>query len=354
MSAAPKPSFPNKLLLFIGIGLFTLVLYLYYFVGTSNIADVIKRADLLTYTSAFVAFILSVLFSSLTWRSLLKNLTVKVKMRQVLIFMWVGMFFDATVPEPGWSGDISKAYMLAKSSDEDIGKIIASVVSQKIIGMGITVLDLILGLVLLARGYLLSRGILIFIGAVLVLTVSSLAVVWYVSTRPKATSRILGWLIKAASFLRRGRWDPKEFRSGAEDFLSKFHGGIRTLSAKPMALVKPTLLSLISWVFDVSVVFLVFASLGYPIPVDKVLIIYALTGSLQIIGISFVGFTEIIMSGAYTVLGVQPALSLSVTLLTRVVTLWFKLIVSYVAFQWAGVKILAGTKQPDVTVDKRI
>jgi uncharacterized membrane protein YbhN (UPF0104 family) len=97
------------------------------------------------------------------------------------------------------------------------------------------------------------------------------------------------------------------------------------------------------------VVFLVFASLGYPIPVDKVLIIYALTGSLQIIGISFVGFTEVIVSSAYTLLGIQPALSLSVTLLTRVVTLWFKLVVSYVAFQWAGVKILVGTKQPDVT-----
>jgi len=62
-------------------------------------------------------------------------------------------------------------------------------------------------------------------------------------------------------------------------------------------------------------------------------------------GISFVGFTEVIVSGAYTVLGIPAALSLWVTLLTRVVTLWFKLIVSYVAFQWAGVEILTGRKQ---------
>jgi len=347
MSAPQKPSLSKKLLLFIVIGLVTLVLYLYYFVGTSNIADVIRRADLLTYASAFVAFILGVVFSSLTWRSLLKNLAVKVNMRRVFTFMWVGMFFDATVPEPGWSGDISKAYMLAKTSDEDTGKIVASVVSQKIIGMAVTVLDLVLGFILLARNYLLAQGILIFVGGVLAMTVCSLAVVWYVSTRPKVTSKFLDWLIKAAVFLRGGRWDPTEFRGGAQQFLSEFHQGIRTLGKQPRALIKPTLLSLTSWVFDVSVVFLVFASLGYAIPFDKVLIIYALTGSLQIIGISFVGFTEIIVSGAYTVLGVPAALSLSVTLLTRVVTLWFKLVVSYFAFQWAGVKILAGNKRPD-------
>jgi uncharacterized protein (TIRG00374 family) len=110
--------------------------------------------------------------------------------------------------------------------------------------------------------------------------------------------------------------------------------------------------SLLSWGFDVSVVFLAFVSLGSPIPFDKVLVIYALTGSLQIMGISFVGFTEVVMSGAYTLLGIQPALSLSVTLLTRVVTLWFKLIVSYVAFQWVGVEILTGRKQVSSIAEK--
>jgi uncharacterized protein (TIRG00374 family) len=340
MSKTPKPLFPKKILLFASFGLLVLVLYLYYFVGTSNIAGVIGRVDLLTYAAAFLAFTLSILFSSFAWHSLLCNLSVKVKIKRVFFFMWVGMFFDATVPEPGWSGDLSKAYMLAKTYNEDSGKTVASIVSQKIIGMGITVLDLILGLVLLARNYLLPESTLIFLVAVLLATVGSLAIVWYLSTHPKATGKILGGVVRITAFLLRGRWDAKSFKVRSDRFLNRFHEGIRTLSAKPMTLVKPTLFSLVSWGFDVSVVSIVFAALGYPIPLDKVLIIYALTGTLQIMGISFVGFTEVIVSGAYTVLGVQPALSLSVTLLTRVVTLWFKLVVSYVAFQYACVRIL--------------
>ncbi len=65
-------------------------------------------------------------------------------------------------------------------------------------------------------------------------------------------------------------------------------------------------------------------------------------------GLSFIGFAEIIVSSSYIVLGISPAVSLSATLLTRAVTLWFKLVVSYVAFQCAGTEILPGKKPTDV------
>ena len=144
--------------------------------------------------------------------------------------------------------------------------------------------------------------------------------------------------------MRRGSWNSLNFRLKAEETLNKFHEGIRILSGDPSALARPVAFSLLGWNFDILVIFLTFASLGYPAAVDKVLIVYALTGSMQNMGVSFVGFTEIIMSSAYTVLGILPAVSLSATLLARVVTLWFKLVVSYVAFQWAGVEILLDRK----------
>jgi uncharacterized protein (TIRG00374 family) len=109
-------------------------------------------------------------------------------------------------------------------------------------------------------------------------------------------------------------------------------------------MIMPIGLCFISWGFDVSVVFLTFVALGYPLPVDQVLIVYALTGALASVGISFVGVTEIIMTSSYTLLGIPLAYSLSATLLTRVITLWFKLVVSYFAFQYAGVQILLGKK----------
>jgi uncharacterized protein (TIRG00374 family) len=342
MSVAVKPHFTKKILLFVIIGLATLLLYLYYFIGTANVADALRQTNVFLYTSAFVAFLASVLFYSLAWQGLLHNLNIKTKIREVLLFAWAGMFFDSVIPDPGWSGDLSKAYMLSKASGQEPGRIVASVVSQKIIVTAITVVSLILGLAILTLNYTPSGNVLIFVVIVLLLTVFSLGAILYLSANAKATRRILGWIVHAGRYLLRGRWNPEDFRLKAQGMLNRFHEGIGTLSANPRALIRPVSYSLLAWGFDISISFLTFASLRYPVPVDKVLIVYALTGSLQAVGVSFLGFTEIIVSGSYAILGIPPAISASATLLTRVVTLWFKLVVSYFVFQYAGIGLLLG------------
>jgi uncharacterized protein (TIRG00374 family) len=261
------------------------------------------------------------------------------------LFTWAGYFFDSTIPEPGWSGDLSKAYMLSKKSNEDVGKVAASVIGQKLISMILTVFILALGVGILALKYVLPGFVIGFLVGVFVIAVVSLVVVFYVSTSPKATQKLLDLLIAIGSFILRSHWDAVCFRARAERTLKTFHEGIGSLSSNRRAFVRPVVLCGLSLAFDISVVSLTFAALGSSVPIDTVLIVYALTGTIQSIGMSFVGFTEIIMSSAYNVLGVSSGLSFSVTLLARVVTLWFKLVVSYVAFQWAGLGILMDKKQ---------
>lgn len=105
----------------------------------------------------------------------------------------------------------------------------------------------------------------------------------------------------------------------------------------------PIACAVISFIFEISVIFLTFMALGYPVPVDKVLIVFTLTGALQTVGVTIFGFTEIVMTSIFTFLGIPVDLSFSVTLLTRVVNLWFRLVVSYLALQWAGIKIIRQT-----------
>ena len=51
------------------------------------------------------------------------------------------------------------------------------------------------------------------------------------------------------------------------------------------------------------------------------------------------------MTVSFSALLIPASLALSVTLLTRVVNLWFRLIVSYLALQWAGIKISDKNRQ---------
>lgn len=336
----------KKIILFIALGLTAFILYLYLYVGTGNFVDEIRRANLYYYGSAFFAFFMAAFFSAVTWHSLLEALDIKSSFRRLLFLTWAGYFLDATLPEPGWSGDISKAYMLSKKEDSDAGKTVASVVSQKIIGMAVTIVILVLGFGLLSLNVKLPEQVLIFFGVVMAISVASFLVVFYLSRSTKATKSVVnGLLIPLMSFILRKRFNEAQFRQDAEHFLNIFHEGIKTLSEKKKALLLPIGFYLVSVAFDVSIVFFVFASLGYPIPVDRILIVYALTGTLASIGVSFVGLTEIIMTTAYQVLSIPLAVSFSVTLLTRIVTLWFKLIAGYVTFQWASISIMISKRR---------
>ena len=339
MNTTKRPLRLNVILTVLILGLIAFILYFYFFINPAQVVDILSRTNLAYYACAFVSYFMFAFFSSLVWRNLLNSLSVKISKRKALLLTWVGLFFDATVPQLGWSAEISKTYFLTKDSNEASGKIVASVVGQKIFTITMTVVALGLGLGLVLISYPLPFIVTFLIALVLALSILSLLLVYYVSLKPKATKTLLNWGIRIASFFRK-RWNPQNFMLKADGVLGKFHLGMEQLKANPKALVKPIIYAVISFIFEVSVIFLTFMALGYPVPVDKVLIVFTLTGTLQTVGVTFFGFPELIMSISFTALGIPAALSVSVTLLTRVVSLWFRLLVSYGALQWAGIKII--------------
>jgi uncharacterized protein (TIRG00374 family) len=339
MNSLKRPLRQNVILLVLILGLVAFILYFILFINPAQVVAILSKTNLVYYAGAFVAYSLYAFFSAQVWRHLLNNLSVKISTRKALLFTWVGLFFEATVPQLGWSGEVSKTYLLTKDSSHDAGKVGASVVGQKIFTMTITVVAMALGLGLVLISYPLPFIVTFLISLVLTLSILALLLVYYISVKPSATKTLLNWAIRVALFFRKS-WNPQNFRLKAEELLGKFHLGIEQLRANPKALVKPIIYAIISFVFEVSVIFLTFKALGYPVPVDKVLIVFTLTGTLQTVGITFFGFPELIMSISFSALGIPVSLSFSVTLLTRVVSLWFRLIVSYAALQWAGIKII--------------
>jgi uncharacterized protein (TIRG00374 family) len=203
----------------------------------------------------------------------------------------------------------------------------------------ITIIALSLGLGLVLVNYSLPILVTVLIATVLALSIAALSIVYYVSNKPKATAALLNLSVKVMLLFRKS-WNPESFKFKAEALLKEFHQGIHQLITKPKTLVQPIVFAIISFICEVSVIFFTFVALGFPVPVDKVLIVFTLTGTLQTVGITFFGFPELLMTISFSALLIPAALALSVTLLTRVVNLWFRLVVSYFALQWAGIKII--------------
>jgi uncharacterized protein (TIRG00374 family) len=343
MNEAKKPFRLNKIVLLLILGLVSFIVYFVLFVNPASFIEVISHTDLTYYACAFVVYLSGVFFSSLVWFSLLNNLTVKTTVKSAFLFTLVGLFFDATIPQLGLSGDLAKTYFFSKASSENPGRIGASVIGQKIIVMTITVVSFSAGLILVLLNYAMPTLVMVLVVAFLFLSILSLFIIYYVSIKPKATQALLRLSIKVALIFR-SRWNPEGFSQKAQETLEKFHDGMLQLKAKPKALLQPVFYSILSWILDIAVVFLAFTALGYPVPVDTVLIVYTVTGALQAVGLAIFGINEIIMSTSFVVLGIPSALSISVTLLTRAVTLWFRLIMAYGALQWTGIRLVREKK----------
>jgi len=343
MEPTPKTRRVNPILILLVLGLAAFVVYLAFFVDLNQVAAILSQTNLAVYWVAFACYILYVACSSLVWRSLLGTLCVNLSTRKAFLYTWVGLFFDATVPQLGWSAEVSKTYLLSKDQNVESGRVGASVVGQKIFTMTITITALSAGLAWLLIRYAFPPLEALLIAFVLALSILTLAVVYYVSFRPSATKTLLRWAIGIIRFFRK-TWNPENFTSKAEEMLGSFHQSISQLQKHPRKLVPPAVYAVVGFVFEVSVMFVAFAALGQPVSADVVLIVFTLTGTLQTVGAAFFGFPELIMTVTLTALSVEPAVAVSVALLTRLVNLWFRLVVSYVALQFAGVKIMRQNK----------
>ena len=155
----------------VNFGFSRFIFYVYFFINPAQVIGILSRTNLAYYAGAFVAYSMFVLFSSFVWQRLLNCLSVKISKRKVLLFTWVGLFFEATVPQLGWSGEVSKTYMLTKDSKVDAGKIVASVVGQIFFIMTTSVVALTLGLSLVLVNYSLPLTTALLIAFILSLSI---------------------------------------------------------------------------------------------------------------------------------------------------------------------------------------
>lgn len=298
-----------------------------------DVASIIGRTNLFFYSLVFVCVLASVAFNALAWHSLLNSLAIKVKYSLVFKLSWVGIFVDAIIPG-GWSGDGFAAYLLSRDPEIDGGKSAASIVIKNVLELLIVICVSFFGLILLALNYTLESGVLITIGTTIGLLTLPLILIIYFSVNLDATKKIIGVLRRLYSLVRQRPVDIEEFKEKVGKTLRDYHDGIHTLKTNPKTLFQTVFFQTIAWSFDIMALFLVFASIGYIVSPDKIIITNIIAGNLQSQGIALVGFAQVVSSSVYTVLGISPFLSAASTVLSGFASFWFKVIIAFFAFQF--------------------
>jgi hypothetical protein len=327
------------------LGLFAFLLYIYFFVGIADILKILFNVNPFYYLLAFVMFLLSMTFYSLTWWQLLKVLSVKTSFRKPFLFTWVSSFIDILIPAEAVSGEVSRAYLMYKDSNENSGKIVASVVSHRILSIATTLGGMIGASAFFILKHKPSELIVGFILVVVAGTTLALFLLIYLSLKEKATAKLVNWLLGFLKRVFKGRLKGAWLSSKVRKTLREFHRGIAIIGEHPRKLVLPITFSIMAWLFDILIAFFVFSALNINIPFSGIVVVYSISVAVQTIPLGIpgeVGIIEGIMIWLYTPFGIALADATAATILIRALTLWTKLVISGITVQWIGIKILRG------------
>jgi uncharacterized protein (TIRG00374 family) len=334
MTETRRPTINKWIPILAAIGLISFLIYAFYSADFLSIVSVLAETNLPLYVLAFLMVSFDPTFTSLGWRVLLSKLDVRVTAGKALTLTWVGFFIDAIIPS-GWSGDLFKAYLLSRGGDAKAGSSGASIVIQRMIIMSIALGNLVVGLTLLTFVYHLPSDITIPITIVATLFAFSIAMAIFITIKPKATRRIIKAIVRLSYLIRRKEWKSEQFTTGLEDTLATFARDLKVLSSRRRSLLRPIVMYILAWFSEIAALLIVFNAVGYPITIDKVMIVYSIGGALESQTAAFAGFSQIVTSTLYIILGIAPAISIAATLLIGFSGFWFKLSVSYVFFSHA-------------------
>jgi glycosyltransferase 2 family protein len=337
---------------FLLAGILIFLVYLYFFVGITEIVNILKRVNLFYYGSAVVVLFLTILVNALTWQYLLRPLSIKVPLRKTFLFTWMAIFVDILVPAEAISGDASKVYLMAKESGENAGKVVASVISHRILAMMMSLGSLVFSAVAL---YLFEYELpaLVFNLILLIIVGTAIAIFFILlcSIKETLTKRIVDAVLRFLAFVSRGHLNLSSMRNKASTTLCSFHGSIGFLRKNPKSLFPPVFFAIVSWLFSLLLSYLVFVSLGQQVSFVLIIIVYSISLNIQAIPLGIpgeVGVVEIVMTSLYGLLGVEAGIAAAATVLIRLLTVWLRLVIGLVAIQWIDLKDLEKNMRQDL------
>ena len=334
------------------VGLIAFFLYLYFFVGFTELIYVLENLNsanyVFFYSLAIAAAVLSVFFVAAAWHDLLNSLSVKTKLRSVFLYTWVGYFVDLMVPCQAVCGEVTRIYLVHKENRESYGPIAASSLTNRMITYFISSVGLFVGIaLLLTRASEVPVYVLELLVIALVGTGIYLAGLFYLAIEEKAAGKLAGLLFKLIGALRLSKYLPADLPEKTQNSLLALHQGFETFRNKPRCLVKPLIFQFLSLLLNLSVYVLVFYSLGLRnLHIDFFIIVYFIVGTIQIAAAVFsVGALDIALANLFVFYGV-PNIGLGALAATmlRFLTFWMPIVVGYVTVQAIGAHRLLNPK----------
>ncbi|TRO56435.1 flippase-like domain-containing protein [Candidatus Bathyarchaeota archaeon] len=322
---------------FIIAGVIIFALYLFY-TNPFKVLMEVGRFDPWIFVAAVAVNYVGLVFLSTSWYLLLKSLGFKASILDSIQISFVGLFVVWMLPFP--SGfEIVRAYLIRDKEGGNLGKAVSSVIVSKVY-------------------YFISFGVMIALAAFIVRFVYGSIIpirqefIWFAVLFALMNTVTFAIILTPKIMLRINELSPEWLKTRMQkmiyssnfgfnsfnDFVYQIKDSLQTLSKKPLENILSLLLVGFHWSTGAITAYMVAISLNQPINFWVIVLIYAVIEFIQQLNFIIPGGLGIVdagLAGALVVVGASLEVAGAISLLTRLATYWFELILcGLISFQF--------------------
>lgn len=282
--------------------------YLIYLADVDKILSSLRQADLTYFGFALIIFLIALFLLTLRWQILLKKSDIQPGYSRLLVFYFIGYFFNNFLPT-AIGGDVSRAYYVARISGDQAASI-GAILLERIMGI-LATMTLASFAMIWAIEYFNSSLIIVLTAAVMGVVVFAL-----INLFNPFMFRFTSNILSKITFLHLGE---------------KIHGVLATMHSyreAKMIIFAAFLLSLTCqslWILMNYILVLALGieevSLGYLFLVVPITFVMSMVPSINGLGVRDYGYKELLAR-----VGVMPAEALSLSFLNTMVPMLMSLV----------------------------
>ena len=327
------------------------------FIGYQEFIKLIKGADPLYLGLAFIFQIINLFFESYKWKPILESLKPNVSMKNVFIATMIGIFFNNITPGARTGGEPMKTFMISKEEDiSPVENVFATVTVDRIVESLPFFVLAIFSVLYVNLFFTVKWGIIVILSFIIIGYVLVLLVASYICFNKNAGEKVVFSFLKIiGKFSNR----IKKYEDLALSMVENFHTQFQLILKSRNNLYKSILASIFMWISWILRTYFVFLALGKPL--NPVLVTLVTTISLLMGFIPFlpggIGIVEVTMSVLYAALKVGKNVAVTATILDRIISFWFVLILagiisSYNLPKFKDMKSEAKARMTDFNAEK--
>jgi uncharacterized protein (TIRG00374 family) len=339
----------KRSIIFIVIGLVVFAVYLYYFVGISQILEVIENLNSTQFVSYYSLAILAVLGSvfcwSAAWNSILRTLSIHISYPKSYLYYWVGNFTDLILPCAAVCGELTRFYLVKKETNQSYGAIASSAVTNRLVAYAIVTSGLYIG-----AAYILFKPnvppLIINIFIILIAgDTAYMAVLLLLAFSKGSSDKLASLYFEINKRIRPSKATPYNLMK-TKQTLASFYEGFQIFREKPRRLIRPLIFHSFAYILGLLVFVFIFFALGIPAASPGFYIaIYFIATSFQDASASLsVGSLDILLATIFILYGVSAGNSGVAAVILRSALFWFPLLTGFICVQIVGAKVLVKGK----------